>query len=75
MDKKPFSTPVITEFGRFEQIVLGPDNPHCPDGELGQKDPPPSYDGGLLGCDPGGDPNARKKDPFCDAWHPCGSSS
>ena len=72
MDKKLFSAPVITEFGRFEQIVLGPDNPHCED----PKDPPPSYTPGeLLGCDPGGDPNARKKDPFCDAWHACGSSS
>ena len=36
MFKKPFVTPVLTEFGRFEDIVLGPGNPIC-----GSNDNPP----------------------------------
>ena len=70
--KKPFLTPVLTEFGRFEDIVLGPDNPHCED----PQPTPAHFVGQTMGCDSAGDAiTSPKPDPFCDAWHPCGSSS
>lgn len=68
MLKKPFISPVLTEFGRFEQIVLGEGNPWC-----GSKPNPPGVPADEdLACS--GGTTGVKPDTFCDAWAPCGSS-
>ena len=68
MLKRSFVAPVITEFGRFEQIVLGEENPIC-----GSKDNPPGNpEDSDLSCL--GGTSGAKPATFCDAWAPCGSS-
>ena len=71
MLKKPFIAPVLTEFGRFEEIVLGEGNPNC------GSHVHPNREGDNLVCDDalGGEPGGQSKPaPFCDAWAICGSS-
>ena len=67
MLKKPFSAPMLTEYGRFEEIVLGEGNPICGSHE----NPPGNPEDANLVC-LGGD--KAKPAQFCDAWAPCGSS-
>jgi len=68
MSKKPFVAPLLTEFGRFEEIVLGEGNPIC-----GAKDNPPGNPSDDdLSCN-GGTSGAKPAE-FCDAWANCGSS-
>jgi len=67
MLKKPFITPVLTEFGRFDEIVLGEGNPIC-----GAKDAPGQLTEGGAACNGGS--GGYKPAAFCDAWNTCGSS-
>ena len=68
MLKKPFMTPVLTEFGRFEEIVLGEGNPIC-----GSKENPTAHPNAADAACNGGE-GGWKPAQFCDAWNNCGSS-